>query len=161
VSVCCTPAASDFVDILVTSAAEVGADVCVVWWRRLSHAIPCCVFGAQLPGIIATAVLVDRVGRRRIQAIEFGIVSASFWVVVLTGSLSHALDRALLFIGRIHDLPCVCCNACALCPVPLPPPPPGTMGCCLPCACAWWMLFSWLLSVQDVPSSPAHLLSHW
>jgi hypothetical protein len=53
----CVPA-SDFVDILVTSAAEV-------------------------PGIIFTALLIDRLGRRWMQALEFLVLSLTFWFIIV------------------------------------------------------------------------------
>ena len=73
---CCAFAASDFVDILVTSLAE-------------------------LPGIVITAALLDRFGRRYMQAVEFGMVSVTFWLLVF------AVDAS-----KVH---CVAAHAASLC----------------------------------------------
>lgn len=58
----------------------------------------------ELPGLIITALFVERVGRRRIQAIQLGIVSLVFILLIAFRDVSHVRFCVFVYVCAIRAL---------------------------------------------------------
>ena len=61
----------------------------------------CITASAEFPGMVMAGLLVDRLGRRKLQALDFGIVACALSVLLFfSGDISHTTRQVMLFVGR-------------------------------------------------------------